>query len=821
MAGPHDDAAVQEALTTIQDYLSDRIPPLLTSASAGLLLDRPVELVASEIQSWIAAQHGRGSSQIHDAEYAYHAMKKLHDLGQLKLIPSRPLEAYLKSLEPLLLELCPEEERGWLKQNLASLEHAETVLAPAVSLIHRPLESNEMPSAGQRAEGALESDEGSARRGRRVSLMLERLQQESPAMPAGPPQVKEDRISQAIATAAASAGSEADLKQIQNILTMIGDGSGTAQVFRRLSQSLPGWRVPVGVEPGVSQVHNSSIAAMRRVLALAENRTEVNRRFTELVQSAIEQFNSGSLAKAVTMLELSESLAVDHSVDSDIVAHLHRNAHESLDLAQLRVCAEKPEKHHLLKRVLDYFHGFSPERLFDTLQGETRRDRRRLMLKLLEAHGQDARTAALARLESLGSNPEVAGQWYLLRNLITVLTRIPPPETWERDSEIKLAASFLHLSYPAPLVREAITLLGQIRHPSAEQLLVGMLGETERALLETKSSDAVRTGLFSILDRLVSTLARYGTPKAYQAVINHGLRREEGLGDTLGRLSYLSAQDLSTDEQSTARLVSALKTRIPKRILGMVIQRDTEGQSALIKALSSTPAPVVRDLLEQIAAHFAGKELGKAASKTLHGFAENHQGDAPPERLLGDLELFGLPDLLRQFVRSELTGTLTLKDSHGEAAGVINLRNGQLEDCRAGQLEGKAAVYHLLINPIPGTFVFMGRKHAVGQETSGLVNAQDLTPLIQEGMKRYDDLQRARTLVPDGCHLKAVGPDPRSDEVDAEFFHRLWRKVKAGATPEECEAESPSDACRVRLILARWVEDSVLALQYESNVGTR
>ncbi len=194
---------------------------------------------------------------------------------------------------------------------------------------------------------------------------------------------------------------------------------------------------------------------------------------------------------------------------------------------------------------------------------------------------------------------------------------------------------------------------------------------------------------------------------------------------------------------------------------------------------------------------------------------------AQPERLLGDLELFGLPDLLRQFVRSELTGTLTLKDSHGEVAGVINLRNGQLQDCRAGQLEGEPAVYHLLINPIPGTFVFVGRKHATEQETSGLVNSQDLTPLIQEGMKRYDDLQRARTLVPDGCHLTAVGPDPRSEGEDPEFFHMLWRKVKAGATPEECELESPSDAYRVRLILARWVEDSVLALQYGANEATR
>ena len=74
------------------------------------------------------------------------------------------------------------------------------------------------------------------------------------------------------------------------------------------------------------------------------------------------------------------------------------------------------ESHYLLRPVLGFFRAYSPDRLLEELQAEQRRDRRRQLLNLLEAHGAPARAAAWDRLQS---DPEgrVAGV-YFLRNLV-------------------------------------------------------------------------------------------------------------------------------------------------------------------------------------------------------------------------------------------------------------------------------------------------------------------------------------------------------------------------------------------------------------------
>ena len=817
------DAPVREALASIRQYLSDSIPPLTAAQSLSLLLDQPPELVALEIRSWIAAQHGPAGAKLSVSDYVFHALKKLHEMGQLKLVPADLLRAYLEDLKALVLEFCPSEERGSLKQSLDDLEQAETVLSPPIGFLHRRVDAHESQAAGAGTGGGPESAEAqdveSFRRGRRFSLLLERLQRQAPAAPgkrAQTPEALDEQLSRILAAAASNARTESEFQQIQKALSIMGARSGTDQVFRRLSRSLPGWCVSATTEAepgGVSPTPNPALAGMLQIMRLAEDRQEAGKRFQELVQAGIEQFNAGSLAKAVTMLELSDSIAAGRKMDPEVVARIRSTGHESLDHNRLRACAEKPETYFLLKRVLSHFDDLAPGRLLDKLQIEPKRDRRRALLNLLEAHGAEARLAAFQRLEDAAGAEDVAENWFFPRNLICILNRIPPQEGTDPDKEIALLASFLKLSYAPPLVREAMTRLGQIYQGAAEQLLLDALDELELRLLETDVSDPDSAKLNSLLDRVVSVLAKYGTPRACRAVVNHGLKRNEQLGDTLARLSHLAGEDLSGDGESVARLVDALRSRTPIKLLGVVIHRDVQSPLHLVKALSSTPAPAVRSAFERIARNFPQQEYGKAASKALRSFASGGQSpDAPTERLLGDLELLGLPDLLQQLVRSRLTGTLSLRDQQGEAVGTISLRSGLLMDCRTGRLEGRVAVYQLLEKPIPGTFVFMRRKSLGTGEQPDESSGQDLAPLIQEGIRRHDELQRARALVPDGCRLKPTGaePRPRPDEEDPALFRRVWSRASSGAGPDECEADSPTDAYQVRLLLARWVEDACL-----------
>jgi hypothetical protein len=817
--------AVREALASVRRYLSDSIPPLTAADSVTLLLDQPPELVAQEVRSWIAAQRGPASGNLPVSDYVFHALKKLHEMGQLKLVPAEPLRAYLESLKTSVLDCCPAEQRDSLAQSLRDLDQAETLLAPAISYVHRRVDAGDSQHAAagtggpETAEG---QDAGTPRGSRRFSLLLERLQRESPAAVGGSaemPDAGDEQVSRILAAAASDARTEAEFRQVQEALSMTGAGSGVTEVFRRLSRSLPAWCVSVKTSTGTgtkAAAQNPALAAMLQIMHLAEDSQETGRRFQEMVRAGIEQFNTGSLARAVTLLELAGSLAAEGNIDAGLVARIRSTAHESLDFQRLRNFAEKPETYFLLGRVLSHFDEMAPERLLDKLRTEPKRDRRRMLLNLLEAHGPAARVMALRLLEEEAQAENLAEDWYLARNLICILNRVPPPEETDLESEVALIASFLKLTLPAPLIREAISHLGQMHHGTEEQLLVDLLEELQRKLLETGAAGPESAKFQSLLDRVVSVLAKYGTAGARRAAVNHGLSRREEYGDTLARLSYLAGEDLSGDEESVGRLLGALKTRIPVKLLGMFIHRDARDPLPLIKALSSTASPAVRSALERIARDFPQQEFGRAASKALRSFdSDNKEVEVPAERLLGDLELFGLPDLLQQFARSRLTGTLTLKDRRGETVGTISIRRGQLMDCSTGLLEGRAAVYQLLASPVHGTFVFMRRKSLGTREEPDEPPGEDVMPLIQEGTRRHDELQRACALVPDGSRFKPTGtePMPQPDEVDTALFRRIWDRVRAGASAEECEASSPADAYRIRLLLARWVEDAILVVE--------
>jgi hypothetical protein len=183
--------------------------------------------------------------------------------------------------------------------------------------------------------------------------------------------------------------------------------------------------------------------------------------------------------------------------------------------------------------------------------------------------------------------------------------------------------------------------------------------------------------------------------------------------------------------------------------------------------------------------------------------------------LTGDLDLFGLPDLLQQLNQSQVTGILTLMDAKGNPAGTFSLLAGGMQDCIAGDLKGKEAAYQLLELPIAGTFVFQGQRDSGIPEKSGEQRTSNLLAILSEGMRRYDELQRARAIVPDFALLRRAGPPPApsSAEEDAELLDRVWQKTANGASPEECEAACRADSYRVRTLLARWIEEGILAVE--------
>ncbi len=825
------DLEVRQALSTVQQYLSDTIAPLLAAESVVLLLNGPPQLIAEEMINWASAQYQGNEESASYSEYLYHAVKKLYDMGGLKLVSEERLKQYIEELKQLVVEFCPEEERDVLADELSRLGLSSTSLTPAVGFIHRPTDLVEAASVSKTRKETSPSDMGTIRR--RLAILWKRLgegEQESDSAPArgsghGPvpgatpaPEKRERLVSQVVATAAKVAQNHDEFRQFQEKLGSFGIEAGTDQMFKVLSRSLPGWAVPItsgGAGGNTAGPGSAAIDAMRQIMMLAEDGFEGCKRFQEMINAAIEQFNAGSLARAATMFDLAGGLASEARLDKAAVASARRAAHESLDLGRLRAYAKVQEKHNLLRKVLNFFDEFKVEGLLDSLQREPKRDRRRLLLSLLETHGADARDAAYKRLRTLLGSTEISKDWYFPRNLVCLLNSIQRPDNLLPHEEIEMMRSIMKPSLPAPLVREAIADVGQIRHADAEMLLIETVETLSRLLHEPRAGGHDRTQLTSLLDRAIFALSHFGTPGATRAVVEHGLRRDDELGDTMARLTYLSGQDLSADEESCRLLLKALHRKMPRKVLGVTFQKNGQVLLPLIKALSATKAPAVQQALENLAGRFPAEDFGKAAGRALKEAAtEERPAEVSAERLTGDLELFSLPDLLQQLALFQLTGTLTIKDAGGEPTSTISLVSGRMQNCTAGRLQGVNAVYQLLERPCAGTFAFQGRRGRPGQEPPADARLMDLTSVLFEGMRRYDEFQRASAVVPDSVVLKPKGtkPEPRQDELNVALFEQVWKSVAVGGTPEKCEVECMVDAYSVRTLLARWVEEDVLTV---------
>jgi len=804
------DETVREALDEVGQYLSDIIPPLQVADSIMVLMQQPAQLTASEIISWTSAQCQGSRTGASVADYLFHAVTKLNSLVNLQLIPAQSLEPYLASVKQLLLDFCPPAERRLLQQNFSFIGAAGTATTVPVSHIYRQTRSGETESQVKEGRASEQS------RGRRLSILWERLDSElrHPDSAAGE-EIQEAPIMNLLANTASNARSGEEFQKLQENLNSLGIGSRTDHIFRTLSHSLPGWMIPTtGTEAVKSR--NSAIEAMQQIISLAEDRREGCKRFQDMVRAAIEQFNAGSLARAATMFDLATSVSSDEKLDQDVVAKIRRTAHESLNMNRLRSLSKERDKHRLLRKILNFFDAFTVKNLLVSLENEEQRERRWLLLGLLEVYGNTARKMAFERLKEVLADTNVATDWYFARNLVYLLNTIPHGGDFAPQAELELLAPLLRLSLPAALIKEVIKHLGQIKCSESEALLVALSDTLERAAFECATSSRNPKQKLSLLDRTIFTLALYGTPKAYRRVVNHGTSRDAGLGDTAARLEYLSGQDLTEDTESLALLIRFLKSKAPRRILGLTIQKNDQLLNHAVVALSSTPAPIVRQTFKDIAERFPETKSGQAAASALREFEVSDKPESQEERMMtGDLELFGLPDLLQQLHHLKATGTLTLKDAKGNIAGTLTLLAGQLEDCSAGHLEGKEAAYQLLEKPIAGTFVFQGQKDSGIQELHAERKMPDLDSVLSEGMRRYDELERARAVIPDFSLLRRTGSTPisHSEDENVEFHDLVWQKTSAGVTPEECEAICSIDSCGVRMLLARWIEEGVLTVE--------
>ncbi len=618
-------------------------------------------------------------------------------------------------------------------------------------------------------------------------------------------------------------------------LKAMGVETGTDNLFRALALSVPGWVAPPAAASAPGPGYEAgAIGAMRRIITDAEDPAEAAKRFHEMVKAGIERFNEGSLPQAVQMLELAERLVSDKKVDAGSAEIARRKLGETLDGEKLKKFAEQTSDQPQLRLVLQFFTAYQPEGLLEALPGEQKRDRRRLMLLLLEIHGAPARDAAFERLtRSLG--PAVGEEeWYFRRNLLYLLRRIPRgPDSPPPDSEIDVILQHTRLGVPLVVLKEAVAALGQFKDEKAEVGLAQLITDLEAMLLKSENAPYDAKELRAVLDRVAATLARLPSRPARRALIEHAGKKQVQLGDTMSRLAELGTQNLSEDPGTVDQLLELIKTNLPFKVLGLTLRQNDESLVHLVEALSGTPLPSVRKAFEDIVAKFPDKDAARAAKRAIHAWdkppvaAEARAGatpsspsvaaeagasaapGAPAASLQGDLDVFGLPALLQSLGESSASGTLTLRESKGGTVfASVTLRDGKLEEIKRGRLTGDDAFYQLFEKPTPGQFAFVkGAPPVVPGAT-----AKAILPLTLEAMRRYDELQESVALVPDSVFLVPTGQKPTAhpSEKDGSLLQELWQRANQGGTPLDFEEAVASDSYRIRRVLAHWVEQGAL-----------
>src|SRR5438093_6885335 len=90
MAEEKHDLRMEKAIEEFQEYLSDLLPPLVVSDSLRFLMSYP-DISAANVYSWVNGQLRSMRANSSMTDYFFHALKKIHLMGEYHLLPKNEL----------------------------------------------------------------------------------------------------------------------------------------------------------------------------------------------------------------------------------------------------------------------------------------------------------------------------------------------------------------------------------------------------------------------------------------------------------------------------------------------------------------------------------------------------------------------------------------------------------------------------------------------------------------------------------------------------------------------------------------------------------
>jgi hypothetical protein len=489
-----------------------------------------------------------------------------------------------------------------------------------------------------------------------------------------------------------------------------------------------------------------------------------------MLQTAVEQFNQGAAGRAVSILESARQLVVQERISSTQANPLWDKAAEKIQWHRFEVSLPDPVQHQLLRQFLSFFSVLSPANLLSDLRRKEEKASQRLLISLLQVHGDLARPDIRKRLEFL-QEEKTEPDWDFMKDLVGVLASISPQDRAVPAEEVMLLTRLAALPVPLPVFRELVRYATLIDINQSAGLLTTLLEPppavqaARRAELASEQAPHWTLSFEQILTRLAGS----DDSSLRRLVLKYCLDGELPTRISTAPLAPLGSRDLVTEADTQARLLTLLKRNLPSRLTSWIRKPKDYPLLDLVHALSGTSSRQVRSILAQLARRFPDRSFGVAAITALGGApglpvaAEKPAGSAEKDiraaglesdilLLEGELHSFNLPSLIQHLEASAATGLLELLNPAETIEGAATFVRGQLFHCQAGRLRGKEALYALLETPVFGRFRVRGSsvsEPVEGQTTGPL----PVVPTLLEGMKRYDEYQQLRLLVPDDTVL--------------------------------------------------------------------
>ncbi len=357
-----------------------------------------------------------------------------------------------------------------------------------------------------------------------------------------------------------------ELERLRRKLAESGFAFTLPEVFDLIAGDLPGWCPWLDVPGTTRQAGHSAGSALARLVTQGEGQHEKNKRFAELARAAARQVARGSIGRAASVLAEADRLTAEAVVNQEGVQAARAGGLDGQDLEIFRPFIGTRYARESLRRVLGFFRALRPITLLQTLAREPRRDRRHLILGLLEGHGLPSRREALDLLRSQFEDIMSEEEAYVRRNLIYLLRRVPRLDETGLEEEVAILSRHAATHQPNLVVKEAIAALGQLPGRRAERVLIKLredLGKEVGKVSLSESQDDLRT----YLDRVDAALSRRetgapGGPRATGPVpataAENGPLPDDGLPGLLFELSQAGASGILMVEDRARAPVATL-----------------------------------------------------------------------------------------------------------------------------------------------------------------------------------------------------------------------------------------------------------------------